>query len=179
MSAAHDPLFAAARVTFCAALSRAGVHYNALALDLESAGLPRPSAGNARYRALILSLLREGDEPWELVSRIRAAFRADLHTGYDLPPAPPVEAPLPVEAAPAPHPRPAVIHPPGAAPVASVGKPISGAQIAWLKKLGAAPAPAAAAMVARMTPAQRAAAASLAGRLMGIPEVRVAAGRLG
>ena len=36
MSAAHDPLFAAARVTFCAALSRAGVHYNALALDLES-----------------------------------------------------------------------------------------------------------------------------------------------
>lgn len=176
MSAVHDPLFAAARVTFCAALSRAGVHYNALALDLESAGLPRPSAGNARYRALILSLVREGDEPWELVSRIRAAFRADLHTGYDLPPAPPVE--VPVEAAPAPHPRPAVLHPPGAAPVASVGAFIPGAQIAWLKRLGAAPAPVAAAMVARMTPAQRTAAQSLAGRLMGIAEVRVAAGRL-
>ena len=177
MSAAHDPLFASARVAFCAALSRAGVNYNALALDLEGAGLPRPSAGNARYRALILSLIRAGDEPWELTDRIRAAFRADLHTGYDLPPAPPVEV-LPVEAAPAPHPRPAVLHPAGSAPVASVGKPISGTQIAWLKRLGAAPAPAAAAMVARMTPAQRSAAASLAGRLMSIPEVRVAAGRL-
>ena len=173
MSAAHDTLFAAARVAFCAALSRAGIHYNALALDLEGAGLPRPSAGNARYRALILSLIRVGDEPWELVARIRAAFRADLHTGYDMPPAPPVEA------APAPHPRPAVLPPAGSAPVASVGKPISGAQIAWLKRLGAAPAPAAAAMVARMTPAQRSAAASLAARLMSIPEVRVAAGRLG
>lgn len=171
MSAAHDPLFAAARVAFCAALSRAGVNYNALALDLEGAGLPRPSAGNARYRALILASVRAGDEPWELVSRIRAAFRPDLHMGYDLPPAPPVEV-LPAA-------RPVVLHPAGAAPVASVGKPISGAQIAWLKKLGAAPAPAAAAMVARMTPAQRSAAQSLAARLMSIPEVRVAAGRLG
>jgi hypothetical protein len=87
----HDALFdARARVAFCAALTGAGVSYNALAADLERSGLPRPSAGSAAYRARILQTVAALGRPevWEITDRMAQLFDAHAHAA-SAPPADP------------------------------------------------------------------------------------------
>lgn len=179
---AHDSRFIPA--AFFGPLGKKGINGADLSDALSAIGLPRPSGGSPAWRSLILryAATMPGCDGWELASALRPLYVPAQHDGDggqpDMPPAPPIEAPLPVEAAPAPHPRPAVYHPPGAAPVASVGPFVSGAQLRWLKRLGAAPADTAAAQVARMTPAQVTAARAVAGRFASDPTIARAAARL-
>ena len=88
MSRNHDAQFdAVGRRAFCGGLRRHGYSYTALAAELERAGLPRPSAGSAAYRAMILhaAALLPNAEPWELCDRIAPLFDARHHLGAALP----------------------------------------------------------------------------------------------
>ena len=111
----HDALFdRAARISFCAALTGAGVSYNALAADLERAGMPRPSAGSASYRARILQVVSALGRPevWEVVDRMGQIFDRAAHAA-SAPPADPegyaaalvADLPLAATSFALPHPR--------------------------------------------------------------------------
>lgn len=182
LKAAHDSRFIPA--AFFGPLGKKGINGADLADALSAIGLPRPSGGSPAWRSLILRYAgaMPGCDGWELAGALRPLYVPAQHDGDggqpDMPPAPPIEAPLPVDPPRAAHPRPAVYHPPGEAPVASVGTFVSGAQLRWLKRLAVAPADTAAAQVARMTPAQVAAARAVAGRFTADPTIARAAARL-
>ncbi len=89
MSRNHDAQFdAGGRRAFCGGLRRHGYSYTTLAAELERAGLPRPSAGSAAYRAMILhaAALLPHAEAWELCDRIAPLYDARYHLGAQLAP---------------------------------------------------------------------------------------------
>lgn len=183
MSGAHDSRFVPRE--FFGALGKKGINGADLSEAMTAAGLPRPSTGSPAWRALILRLAATmpGCDGWELAEAIRPAYQPEAHDGDggipDMPPAPPVEdalAPLPAPPSSAwvPRPMPRVIHPPSVRQVVTVPAPVPGAQIRWLLRLARAGSGEAAAMVGRMTEAQRVAARAAALRVGG-PEMAQAA----
>jgi hypothetical protein len=186
VSAGHDSRFIPRE--FFGHLGKKGINGTDLSEAMTAAGLPRPSTGSPAWRSLILRLAASmpGCDGWELAEAIRPAYRPEAHDGDggvpDMPPAPPAEdalAPLPAPESSAwvPRPMPRVIHPPSVRQVVTVPAPVPGAQIRWLLRLARAGAPEAAAMVGRMTEAQRVAARAAALRVGG-PEMVRAAGVL-
>ena len=56
-NAAHQAGWPADRRWFCAACTKAGLPYDALATALQVAGYPRPSHGDRQYRMVLIDLL--------------------------------------------------------------------------------------------------------------------------
>jgi hypothetical protein len=89
MARHHDAQFdAGARKGFFAHLRRYGYTYDGLARALEGLDLPRPSAGSASYRTLILDTVRALPyaEVWEIADRVALLYRPQHHLGAPLAP---------------------------------------------------------------------------------------------
>jgi len=86
--AAHDPAFSDAdRRFFMARVGALGHRYDTLASELERSGLPRPTAGNAAYRSLILATLTAhcGADAWMVADAVARLYIPAAHLAAPLP----------------------------------------------------------------------------------------------